>query len=140
MTIEYLDVEISNSTLKTTKTGVCMDSTTRMHLGIRLQIFNESLRSSTQHRSLSMVLARMILFRALLAIAGSARLWLRWLQQMAWWRDFVLLSVVLFLASQSSSSHGFSQRDVEVGVYGFIFFRDTQWVVVIVDESVSSFP
>jgi hypothetical protein len=23
-----------------------------------------------------------------------------------------------------------------VGVYGFIFFRDTQWVVVIVDEFV----
>jgi hypothetical protein len=32
-----------------------------------------------------------------------------------------------------------SKRDEQVGVYGFIFFRDTQWVVVIIDESVHQF-
>ena len=26
------------------------------------------------------------------------------------------------------------QRDEEVGIYGFIFHRDTYWVPVIVDE------
>lgn len=26
------------------------------------------------------------------------------------------------------------QRDEEVGVYGFIFFRDASWVTVIIDE------
>ena len=29
------------------------------------------------------------------------------------------------------------QHDERVGVYGFIFFRDTKWVVVIIDEFVS---
>jgi hypothetical protein len=28
------------------------------------------------------------------------------------------------------------QRDEEVGVYGFIFFRDNGWVNVVVDECV----
>lgn len=27
-----------------------------------------------------------------------------------------------------------TQRDEKVGVYGFIFFRDASWVVVIIDE------
>ena len=27
-----------------------------------------------------------------------------------------------------------SQRDEEVGIYGFIFFRDSHWVNVIIDE------
>lgn len=31
------------------------------------------------------------------------------------------------------------QRDEEVGIYGFIFYRDCYWVSVIVDEWVSVF-
>ena len=31
------------------------------------------------------------------------------------------------------------QRDEEVGVYGFIFYKDNGWVSVIIDESVHVF-
>jgi hypothetical protein len=32
------------------------------------------------------------------------------------------------------------QRDEQVGVYGFIFFRDTAWVVIIIDEYIFILP
>ena len=31
------------------------------------------------------------------------------------------------------------KRDEEVGVYGFIFFRDSSWVTIIIDECVLLF-
>lgn len=33
-----------------------------------------------------------------------------------------------------------TKRDEEVGVYGFIFFRDNGWETVVIDESVISYP
>lgn len=39
-------------------------------------------------------------------------------------------------SSDYNSTYTMIQRDEVVGVYGFIFFRDTNWVTVIIDESV----
>ena len=90
------DIAISNSILRMTKTGVCMASFPRMNLNLTHRMFNESRRSSTSHCSSSMVQARMILFKARLAIVGSVRRWLRCPQRMVWWRGFVSLSVVVY--------------------------------------------
>lgn len=44
------------------------------------------------------------------------------------------VAVSLSYASAQRKSLIFLQRDEEIGVYGFIFYRDCRWVPVVVDE------